>query len=67
MPPIVDTMGRFIGLLGMLACGVAGITRLTGNYYLAGHEVTTMFTVGTSLMIFACLLRLEALSQRPDP
>lgn len=65
MSQIVDTLGRVTGLVGALGCAVSGSMRLTGNYYLAGHEVTTMFTVGTSLMVFACLLRLEALSRRP--
>jgi hypothetical protein len=64
MSQSIDTLGRITGLAGALACAVAGAMRLSGNYYLAGHEVTTMFTAGTSLMIFACLLRLEALARK---
>ena len=66
MSRAIDTIGRITGVAGALACAISGAMRLGGNYYLAGHEVTTMFTVGTSLMIFACLLRLEALSRKLD-
>ena len=56
--------GRTAGILGVLLCLVAGISRLTGNYYVADVEATTLFMVGTGLMVFACLLRLESLANR---
>ena len=57
-------VGRTAGILGVLLCLAAGISRLTGNYYVADVEATTLFMVGTGLMVFACLLRLESLGNR---
>ncbi len=62
MSRFLNLSGRMTGLVGVIACALSGSMRLSDNYYLAGHEVTTLFTIGTSLMVFACLLKLEALS-----
>lgn len=57
--------GRISGLLGVLVCLVAGLTRVAGIYYVAGFQSTTLFNVGIGLMVFACMMRLEALGA-PD-
>ena len=56
--------GRTAGILGVLLCLVAGISRLTGSFYVADIQATTVFMVGTGLMVFSCLLRLESLVNR---
>jgi hypothetical protein len=56
--------GSALGLLGVLACLVAGVTRLMGNSYLAGFEAMTLFNVGMGFMVAACLAKLHVLGQR---
>ena len=56
--------GRAAGILGVLLCLVAGASRLTGSFYVGDIQATTLFMVGTGLMVFACLLRLESLGNR---
>jgi len=57
--------GRISGVVGALICLVAGLTRVAGMFYVAGFQSTTLFNVGIGLMVFACMLRLEALGN-PD-
>jgi len=54
--------GRISGIAGALVCLVAGLTRVAGMYYVAGFQSTTLFNVGIGLMVFACMVRLEVLS-----
>jgi hypothetical protein len=51
------------GVTGALLCAVAGVNRVLGDHYVAGYEATTLFSVGTGLMVFACLLKLESMSR----
>lgn len=51
-------LGLVAGLVGAALCAVAGIGRLTGMYYLAGYENATLLLAGSSLMVFACMVRL---------
>ena len=60
----LNTTGTLAGILGATLCAIAGGTRAAGAFYLAGYETTTLFTAGTGLMVFACLLKLEVLSRR---
>ena len=64
MKQLMVFASRAAGILGVLLCLVAGVSRLTGNYYVAGVEATTLFMVGIGLMVFACFLRLESLGNR---
>lgn len=57
--------GRISGILGVLVCLVAGLSRVAGMYYVVGFQSTTLFNVGIGLMVFACMVRLEVLSD-PD-
>ena len=61
MQQLLGLTGSIAAIFGILLCAVSGLARLTGSYYLAGYENTTLFTVGTGLMVFACLVKLEAL------
>jgi len=58
MPSPSTSVGLGAGSAGVALCAAAGLTRLTGSHYLAGFENATLFIVGSSLMIFACMVRL---------
>lgn len=64
MQKIFGLTGSITGAAGALLCLVAGLTRVTGAYHLASYEATTLFSVGTGLMVFACLMRLEEARSR---
>ena len=56
--------GRISGILGVLICLVSGLSRVAGMYYVVGFQSTTLFNVGIGLMVFACMVRLEILTDR---
>lgn len=62
MNKLLDLAGNIAAALGILICLVAGINRLTGSYYILGHEVITLFIGGIALMVMACLAKLYRLS-----
>ena len=64
MHKVLVLTSSIAGGLGVLVCAVAGLARMTGFYYLAGYQSTTLFSVGTALMVFACLIKLEMLLGR---
>jgi hypothetical protein len=61
MHKLLELTGSIAGGLGVLLCAISGLARVTGLYYLAGYQSTTIFSVGTGLMVFACLAKLQAL------
>ena len=62
MQQLLTLTGAIAAIFGVLLCAISGLARLSGLYHLAGYEATTIFTVGTGMMVFACLVKLEALS-----
>ncbi len=64
MHNLVNAIATFSGVLGTLLCIIAGITRFLGAYQLGGYGAMAIFTVGTGLMVFACLVKLEVLLGR---
>ena len=64
MNQLLTVAGTASGILGALICLVSGLSRITGGFYVADFAATTLFMVGVGLMIFACLVKLEALSRR---
>ena len=62
MQRLLNLTGSIAGVLGMLLCAISGLARASGLFYLAGYQSTTLFMVGTGVMVFACLAKLEALS-----
>ena len=64
MNKLLHSLGTASGLFGALICLVSGLTRVSGSFYLGGYAATTLFMVGLGLMVFACLLKLEALAAR---
>jgi hypothetical protein len=61
MPKLLMSIGTIAGALGVLICAISGLARVSGFYYVASYQSTTLFSVGTGLMVFACLVKLEAL------
>ena len=59
MHQLLRLTGSIAGILGALVCAIAGLARATGIFYLGGYEATTIFMVGTGVMVFACLVKLE--------
>jgi hypothetical protein len=55
--------GSISGIVGILTCLISGLARVSGYYYLADYQSTTVFNMGVGLMVFACLVRLETISR----
>ena len=64
MQQLLNLAGSIAGVLGILLCTVGGLARVSGQYHVGGFESTTLFMVGTGVMVFACLVKLEALAAR---
>jgi hypothetical protein len=60
MQQLLSLTSNIAAILGILLCAVSGLARVSGLYYIAGYQSTTIFIVGTGLMVFACLVKLEA-------
>ena len=67
MDQLLRTSGNFAGYGGALLCLLAGIARIMGHYVVGGYEATTLFSVGTGLMVYACLSKLHVLANSQDP
>ena len=61
MQQLLTLTGTIAAVFGILLCAVSGLVRLSGLYHLAGYEATTIFSVGTGVMVVACLIKLEVL------
>lgn len=61
MKQALNYTGTFAGIGGALLCAISGIARVQGGFYLYGYEMTTVFNLGVGVMVFACLVKLEAL------
>ena len=60
MENLLTTAGRLVGAVGVVACVLAMIWRLLGNYHLAGFQLATLFHAGTSTVVIGCFLLLLA-------
>jgi len=58
--------GRAAGVVGLLLCAVAVVTRFAGQYFIGGYQVGSMLQGGTAAMIAGCLAFLWVLSGRFD-
>lgn len=54
--------GTATGVAGSVICGISGLARVAGYYYVLGFQSTTLFNVGVGLMVFACMIKLEELA-----
>ena len=66
MQQLLTLTGTIAAVFGILLCTIAGLARASGVYYLAGYQATTIFAVGTGVMVFACLVKLEVMSARQN-
>ncbi len=66
MTALLNLFARLTGIGGALVCAAAGVARIAGEFYLGPFQATTLFTVGTALMVLACLIRLELLHSRVE-
>ena len=57
-------LGRLAGFAGAVVCGVAGVARVAGAYWLGGFQLTTLLQVGVALMVLGCLCFLAVLLER---
>ncbi len=64
MAKIFEIIGNGAGLLGILICLIAGVSRILGSYHVMGFESITVFTGGIALMVMACLVKLHQLTSR---
>jgi hypothetical protein len=60
-------VGRLSGIAGVLICGWAIYSRLTGTYYSAGFQTGTLLQAGIVVLLVACVSFLAFLTQRPRP
>jgi len=63
MNNLLKILGNVVGGLGALICLVAGFTRITGSFHVFSYEAMTLFNVGVGLMVAACLIKLQQLTQ----
>lgn len=61
---ILTIAGNAAAILGIVLCGVTGLARLTGTFFLAGMELGTLFLGGIALMVLACLVKLHVLTSK---
>lgn len=67
MKSLIHLSANVAAVLGVLSCVAAALTRLSGVFYLPGGiEAITVFELGTGMMVFACLGKLELLLQRGE-
>ena len=57
-------IGRAAGVAGVLLCIVAAAIRLSGAFWVAGMQVTTLLSGGMALMLAACLSYVAAIAER---
>ena len=60
-------IGRVAGISGALVCLIAVLVRVSGNYWLAGLQVTTWLLGGMALMLGACLSYAAAMAEARTP
>ena len=56
--------GRAAGIVGILLCAVAVLTRLGGAYWLGGFQVGTLLQAGMAAMLLGCLALLAAITEQ---
>lgn len=65
MEKAIEVVGNISGVLGVLACFVSGLFRLSGQYtFFDQILLDSMFIFGIGLMVFACMAKLHLLSSR---
>lgn len=60
---LISQLGSLAGFAGLLACLVAVVVRLSGQYFLAGLPLATVFLGGIGLVVSGCFLKLHCMAQ----
>mgnify|MGYP006982683718 CR=1 FL=1 len=55
-------LGTLAGVVGLLICLFAGLTRLTGMRWLMGFEIVTLLQIGIGGMVLGCFCLLLVLT-----
>lgn len=64
MNKLIGISGDVAAAVGTLVCVLSGVARLFGFYSIAGLGTIVLFTVGSGIMIYACLAKLHLFSMR---
>ena len=64
MNKLIGILGNVAAVAGILLCVLTIAARILGIYDIAGVDAISMFTVGTGVMVFACLAKLHLLTVR---
>jgi len=64
MESLLLLVGRIAGAVGVLICGWAAVSRLTGGYYVGSFQIGTLLMGGMTAMLVACLCFLAVLTGR---
>ena len=62
MQQLLSFTGSTAGVIGILLCTISGLARAFGLFWVAGIEASSLFSLGTGVMVFACLVQLHLLS-----
>jgi len=57
-------MGRVGGIVGVILCAVAIVSRLRGEFNLGGFQVGTLLLAGMTAVLLGCLGYLASLAER---
>ena len=64
MTSLLTLAGRSAGAIGIVVCAIAGLLRLSGNYWMAGFQVSTLMIAGIAALSTGCFLLLSELVSR---
>jgi len=64
MTTLLATTGTISGIVGILTCMIAGLTRISGSFHLLGYEANTLLMVGIAFIAMACFIKLEQLARQ---
>ena len=64
MNRLIGIAGDVAAIGGVLVSALSGAARVFGVYQLADVGTIALFTVGTGMMVFACLAKLHLLTAR---
>jgi len=64
MATLLATTGTISGIIGIALCMVAGLARVSGNFYLLGYGTQSLLVAGIAFITMACFLKLEQLTRQ---
>ncbi len=64
MDKLLKLVGDLAAIIGIIVCIVAGVSRISGHYHLAGFETVTLFIAGIAIMLVASLIKLYRIENR---